>query len=92
MCLLEKENEHLHPEQWGILTWSKKVQRSSILKDGTEQDNANLPPESNRNKSRRQHGRTKAQADRRRVRQHLNRTSRRARRQDNGDFLTYEIL
>ena len=79
------ENERLHPERWGISTWSQKIERSSIVKDGTEQDKANLPPESNRNKSRRQHGHTKAQADRRRVRQHLNRTSRRARRQDNGD-------
>ena len=59
------ENEHLHPERWGISTWSN--QHSSILKDGTEQDNANLPPESNCNKLHRQHGHTKAQADRRQV-------------------------
>ena len=79
------ENECLHPEQWGILTWSQKVQHSSIVKDGKEQDKANLPPESNCNKSHQQHGHTKAQADRRQVQQHLNHTSRCARHQDNGD-------
>ena len=61
------ENEHLHLERWGISTWSKKVQHSSILKDGTEKDKANLPPELNHNKLCQQHGHTKPQADRRRV-------------------------
>jgi hypothetical protein len=79
------ENENWHPERWGISTWSRKVQRSSILKHGTEQDKANLPPESNHNKSRRQHGRAKPQADRRRVRQRTDRTSGRARRRDYDD-------
>ena len=79
------ENEHLHLEQWGILAWLKKVQHSLILKDGTEQDNANLPPELNCNKLPQQHGHTKPQADRRQVQQCLNSTSRCARHQDNGD-------
>ena len=79
------ENECLHLEQWGISTWSKKVQHSLILKDGTEEDKANLPPELNHIKSHQQHGCTKPQADRRWVQQHLNHTSRHARCQDNGD-------
>ena len=53
-------NERLHPERWEISTWSKKVARSSILKNGTEQDKANLPPEqSHRNRPRQQRGRNK---------------------------------
>jgi hypothetical protein len=73
------ENPKLKPMQWRVSTWSKKVARSSILKNGTEQDKANLPPEqSHRNKPRQQHGRTKPQADRRKVRRRVNHASGRA--------------
>jgi hypothetical protein len=37
------EKERSNPDMWEISTWSRKVQRSSILKDGTNADRANLP-------------------------------------------------
>jgi len=61
-------NEGLHSDTWGISTWYKKVSRSSILKDGTEDDKSNLPEQSFRNKPRRQRGRNKPASDRRRQR------------------------
>lgn len=62
------QKQNAKPMEWQISTWSKMVAYSSIRKNGTDQDKANLPPENvHRNKSRQQHGRTKPQADRRRV-------------------------
>ena len=65
MCL--KMSTCIWYDGQGISTWPKKVQHSLILKDGTEQDKANLPAELNSNKSHRQHRCTKPQADRQEV-------------------------
>jgi hypothetical protein len=40
------------PGTWDISTWSKHVQRSSILKNGTPEDIAHLPPAGRYNSSR----------------------------------------
>lgn len=63
--------ETTNPMEWSISYWSKKVADSSIRKYGTEQDKSHLPAElSHRNKPRKQHGRSKPQSDRRKVRRH----------------------
>jgi hypothetical protein len=66
------QNTKVKPMNWKISYWSKKVARSEILKHGTEQDKASLPEESYRNKPRKQHHRSRPEADRRRVRRRLN--------------------
>jgi hypothetical protein len=63
------QNPEKNPMEWQISYWSKKVAPSSIRKHGTDQDKSHLPPElSHRNKPRQQHGRSKPQAERTRVR------------------------
>jgi hypothetical protein len=42
------------PEKWKVGTWSKYVSNSEILKNGTEQDKAQLPAPTRRNKPRQQ--------------------------------------
>jgi hypothetical protein len=37
------DNERSKPDNWGIVTWSKKVAHSSILKHGNVSDKAHLP-------------------------------------------------
>jgi hypothetical protein len=49
------ENPQSSPDQWGISTWSKKVARSSILKDGNALDISNLPEASCYNQPRQRH-------------------------------------
>jgi hypothetical protein len=57
-------NKRSNPDRWEIWTWSQKVQRSSILKNGTDEDKANLPEETlHRNKPRQQCGRKKSLSD-----------------------------
>ena len=41
------QNERLQHINWAVSYWSKKVSRSSILKDGTEEDIGRLPPSDN---------------------------------------------
>ena len=66
------EKERSNPDMWEISTWSRKVRRSSILKDGTDADKANLPVDtSHRSKPRQQRGRKKSLSDRRRVRRRV---------------------
>jgi len=65
-------NRRANPDGWEISTWSRMVQRSSIMKHGTDDDKANLPGStSNRNQPRVQRGRQKSLADQRRVRRRL---------------------
>ena len=44
------ESERATPDQWGISTWSKKVCRSSIMKDDNDSDKAHLPAATHRNR------------------------------------------
>lgn len=66
-------NERLNPNSWVVSYWSKKISRSSILKYGTEEDIARLPP-SNNHRSRpcqqRERRRTNP-GDRRRIRRRI---------------------
>lgn len=39
-CFTERSKNHL----WGVSTWSQKVQPSQILKFGTDEDKASIPP------------------------------------------------
>ena len=39
-------------ESWKVSTWSKRVTYQVILKEGTEEDIKNLPPETRKNKKR----------------------------------------
>jgi hypothetical protein len=48
------ENEQAKPDQWGISTCSKKVARSSILKNGNVSDKAHLPAATRHNQPRQQ--------------------------------------
>jgi hypothetical protein len=67
------QNQQKNPMERQISYWSKKVVPLSIRKHGTDQDKSHLPAEtSHRNKPRQQHGRSKPQADRRRVCRCLN--------------------
>ena len=61
----------MKPDTWRVAYWSVKVQRSSIIKFGTEGDIAGLPPESKRTRTRKQTTRTSSdgrQVKRRRIR------------------------
>jgi hypothetical protein len=49
------DSERATPDQWEISTWSKKVARSSILKDGNVSDIANLPAATRHNQPRQHH-------------------------------------
>jgi hypothetical protein len=62
------------PDTWEISTWSRHVQRSSILKYGTDKDKEHLPPETQSNKPRKQGKRKKKPSDRRRIRKRNERT------------------
>ena len=46
------QNDKLHPENWEISTWSVKVQRSNIMKYGTESDKNKVGPPSRFNRGR----------------------------------------
>ena len=48
----------MKPDTWRVAYWSVKVQRSSIMKFGTEDDKSRLPPENKRNKTRQARNRT----------------------------------
>ena len=69
----------------GNLNGSKKVARSSLLKNGTEQDKANLPPEQMHPTGLINSGWNKPHSDRRQVCHHLNLTSGHARGQANAE-------
>ena len=76
------ESERATPDQWGISTWSKKVARSSILKNGNVSDIANLPVATRYNQPRQQRNpRNRPLAD-------LRRTRRRVERADEGPAAT----
>ena len=47
-------NKKIKPDSWRVSYWSMKVQRSSIMKNGTDEDKAQLPEESKRNRKRNQ--------------------------------------
>ena len=60
----------MKPDTWRVAYWSVKVQRSSIMKFGTDADKSRLPPASRRNKTRKQCDRTNnegVQVKRRRI-------------------------
>ena len=44
--------KHKKHESWKVSTWSKRVNYQVILKEGTEEDIKNLPPETRKNKKR----------------------------------------
>ena len=48
------ESERSTPDQWGISTWSRKVCRSSIMKNGNDSDKSHLPAATHRNRPRQQ--------------------------------------
>ena len=48
------ESERTTPDQWGISTWSRKVCRSSIMKNGNDSDKSHLPAATHRNRPRQQ--------------------------------------
>ena len=61
----------MKPDTWRVAYWSVKVQRSSIMKFGSEDDKSRLPPENKRNKTRQPKSRTSSdgrQVKRRRLR------------------------
>jgi hypothetical protein len=66
-------NERLNPNSWVVSYWSKKISRSSILKYGTEEDIARLPPSNNhRSRPRQQRERRRTNpGDRRRIRRRI---------------------
>ena len=47
-------NAKMNPDGWNVSTWCKNVQRSVIMKKGTEEDKARLPPPTPLNSSRKQ--------------------------------------
>ncbi len=59
-CFLKKKNPE---EVWSIATWSVRVSRSSIEKDGTESDKEKLAMASNRNKPRGHMKRNRPESD-----------------------------
>ena len=66
------ENPKCHQDTWGISTWSKKVSRSTIEKQGNDNDKSKLEPATaHMNRPRQQNGRRRPLADRRRVRQRI---------------------
>jgi hypothetical protein len=68
------ENERAAPDRWGISTWSRKVARSSIIKDGNAADKANLPEATRHNQPRQQRNpRSMPLADLRRTRRRVER-------------------
>ena len=50
------------PHSWSISTWAMRTRRSSVLKNGTDQDRVNLPPETFRNRTNRTTVRAKRQS------------------------------
>ena len=57
------ESSKANPEAWRVATWSKHVANSKILKYGTEQDKAQLPAQTHRNKPRQQTSRKRKISD-----------------------------
>ena len=58
-------------DTWGVLYWSLKFQRISIMKHGTEGDNDKLPEATKHNRSQTQ--RTRETEDGRRVKREIDR-------------------
>jgi hypothetical protein len=68
------ESERATPDKWGISTWSKKVARSSILKNGNDSDKAHLPVANRYNRPRQQRNpRSRPLVDLRRTRRRVER-------------------
>ena len=69
------EKPNANPNNWELSTWCKHVQRSAILKHGTESDKDALPPETRHNRPR-----STGQYKRKRRPTSIRRTAQRGRR------------